>query len=395
MINITDKHDCCGCSACVVACPKQCIAMLEDAEGFLYPEVDAAACVDCGLCEKVCPWLNTPSKRHPQDVVAAKNRNGGDLIDSSSGGVFIALARQVVASGGVVFGAVFDDRWEVVHAQADTVEAVRPMMGSKYVQSRMEDAFASVVAVLRQGRRVLFVGTPCQVAGLNGYLRRGYENLLTVDFLCHGVPSPGVWRRYLRDAFTGRDGRVVITSVEFRNKRKEGWARYNVVVKGRDGGGRGDERELSASVYVDNPFMRGFMADVYLRPSCHQCKCKGGSSRSDLTIADYWGVASLLPDFADDRGVSLVFVNSPKGQSALAMLDIDVCKANIKGAERFNGGFNDTIPERPRRRKFFEATASGADFQTALDRALRVPPYKTALKKLTTMVRKTLSRIVK
>ena len=347
MINITDKHDCCGCSACVAACPKQCIAMLEDAEGFLYPEVDAAACVDCGLCEKVCPWLNTPSKRHPQDVVAAKNRNGGDLIDSSSGGVFIALARQVVASGGVVFGAVFDDRWEVVHAQADTVEAVRPMMGSKYVQSRMEDAFASVVAVLRQGRRVLFVGTPC------------------------------------------------ITSVEFRNKRKEGWARYNVVVKGRDGGGRGDERELSASVYVDNPFMRGFMADVYLRPSCHQCKCKGGSSRSDLTIADYWGVASLLPDFADDRGVSLVFVNSPKGQSALAMLDIDVCKANIKGAERFNGGFNDTIPERPRRRKFFEATASGADFQTALDRALRVPPYKTALKKLTTMVRKTLSRIVK
>ena len=275
MINITDKHDCCGCSACVAACPKQCIAMREDAEGFLYPEVDAAACVDCGLCEKVCPWLNTPSKRHPQDVVAAKNRNGGDLIDSSSGGVFIALARQVVASGGVVFGAVFDDRWEVVHAQADTVEAVRPMMGSKYVQSRMEDAFASVVAVLRQCRRVLFVGTPCQVAGLNGYLRRGYENLLTVDFLCHGVPSPGVWRRYLRDAFTGRDGRVVITSVEFRNKRKEGWARYNVVVKGRDGGGRGDERELSASVYVDNPFMRGFMADVYLRPSCHQCKCKG------------------------------------------------------------------------------------------------------------------------
>ena len=148
-------------------------------------------------------------------------------------------------------------------------------------------------------------------------------------------------------------------------------------------------------MHYNNPYMKGFLADVYLRPSCYQCKCKNGVSHSDLTIADYWGVTSLLPDFADDRGVSLVFVNSPNGQSALARLDIDVCKANIKGAERFNGGFNDTIPERPRRRKFFEATASGADFQTALDRALRVPPYKTALKKLTTMVRKTLSRIVK
>ena len=395
MIHIIDKHDCCGCSACVQKCPKQCISMREDDEGFLYPHVDEAECIGCGLCEAVCPLLNVGEPVDANKVLAAKNRDDGERMASSSGGVFIALAGRVIAEGGVVFGAVFDGNWEVMHAYAETMEGVRPMMGSKYVQSRMEDAFASVVAVLRQGRRVLFVGTPCQVAGLNGYLRRGYENLLTVDFLCHGVPSPGVWRRYLRDAFTGRDGRVVITSVEFRNKRKEGWARYNVVVKGRDGGGRGDERELSASVYVDNPFMRGFMADVYLRPSCHQCKCKGGSSRSDLTIADYWGVASLLPDFADDRGVSLVFVNSPKGQSTLAMLDIDVCKANIKGAERFNGGFNDTIPERPRRRKFFEATASGADFQTALDRALRVPPYKTALKKLTTTVRKTLSRIVK
>ena len=395
MINITDKHDCCGCSACVAACPKQCIAMLEDAEGFLYPEVDAAACVDCGLCEKVCPWLNTPSKRRPQDVVAAKNRNGGDLIDSSSGGVFIALARQVVASGGVVFGAVFDDRWEVVHAQADTVEAVRPMMGSKYVQSRIGETYREAAACLKAGRRVMFVGTPCQIAGLRSYLRKDYEGLLAVDILCHGVPSPAVWRSYLKETFECKDGCAKITSVCFRDKQKEGWARYNVVVRGVTAGGEGAEKELSAAVYVDNPFMKGFMADAYLRPSCHRCRCKHGASGSDLIIADYWGARFAVPDFADDRGVSLVLVNTDKGREALAGLDVDALPTTVKGEERYNGGFDSAGPERPCRRKFFDSMASGAGFHASLARALSVPPYLILYKKITKTVRNIIFRFVK
>ena len=233
MIHIEKKSDCCGCSACVQKCPKQCISLVEDSEGFLYPEVVAAECVGCGLCEKVCPWTNRPEKLQPKEVLAVKNRNDEERMDSSSGGVFVALARETISRGGVVFGAVFDGKWEVRHACAETLEDVRPMMGSKYVQSRVGDSYRQVERYLKEGREVLFVGSPCQVAGLHAYLRKDYPNLLSVDFLCHGVPSPGVWRRYLDETFYSAHRAVagkntvlscslnsmpVITGIEFRDK---------------------------------------------------------------------------------------------------------------------------------------------------------------------------------
>ncbi len=201
MIHIKKKGDCYGCSACVQKCPKQCISLVEDGEGFLYPKVDTVGCIDCGLCEKVCPWINRPEKFPPKEVLAVKNRNETERMASSSGGVFIALAREVIGRGGVVFGAVFDEKWEVKHACAETLEDVRPMMGSKYVQSRIGDSYCQAERFLKAGRKVLFTGSPCQVAGLHAYLRKDYTNLLSVDFLCHGVPSPGVWRQYLGETF--------------------------------------------------------------------------------------------------------------------------------------------------------------------------------------------------
>ena len=141
MINIINKQDCCGCAACVQRCPKHCISLKEDEEGFLYPDVDLDVCIDCHLCEKVCPLINRPKKISPSEVLAVKNRNEGERMASSSGGVFIALAKKIIEQGGVVFGAVFDDNWEVVHTYTETLEGVRPMMGSKYVQSRIENTF--------------------------------------------------------------------------------------------------------------------------------------------------------------------------------------------------------------------------------------------------------------
>lgn len=234
MINIINKKDCCGCAACVQRCPRHCITLKEDEEGFLYPDVDLDACVDCHLCEKVCPLINRPEKICPSEVLAVKNRNEEERMASSSGGVFIALAKKIIEQGGVVFGAVFDDNWEVVHTYTETLEGVRPMMGSKYVQSRMENTFREAETFLKDGRKVLFSGTPCQITGLHNYLRKDYPNLLAVDFLCHGVPSPGVWRRYLEETF-GRSARraaagkntvlssslksmPVITGIEFRDK---------------------------------------------------------------------------------------------------------------------------------------------------------------------------------
>lgn len=199
MINIQDKKDCCGCSACASVCPKHCITMSEDSEGFIYPCVDESVCVDCHLCERVCPIINYGNDREPLAVYAAKNPDESIRMQSSSGGVFTLLAERVIDEGGVVFGATFNDRWEVVHDYVETKEELAKFRGSKYVQSKIGDSYQKAKAFLKNNRKVLFSGTPCQIAGLKKYLRKDYDNLLAVDFICHGVPSPGVFRTYLQE----------------------------------------------------------------------------------------------------------------------------------------------------------------------------------------------------
>lgn len=199
MIFIQDKKECCGCSACASVCPKNCITMSEDSEGFLYPHVDESVCIDCHLCERVCPMINHGKDREPLAVYAAKNSNETIRMQSSSGGIFTLLAERVIDEGGVVFGASFNDRWEVVHDHVETKEELAKFRGSKYVQSKIGDNYRKVKLFLSEGRNVLFSGTPCQISGLKKYLRKDYDNLLAVDFICHGVPSPGVFRTYLQE----------------------------------------------------------------------------------------------------------------------------------------------------------------------------------------------------
>lgn len=402
MIQITDKHDCCGCSACVQSCSCHCITMNEDTEGFVYPEIDKEKCIDCGLCERVCPLIHPAEPIKWKEVLAAKNRNMSERLDSSSGGIFIALARKVIDSGGVVFGAVFDKQWNVVHTYAETLEGVKLMMGSKYVQSDINGTYAVAERFLKDNRTVLFTGTPCQIAGLNSYLRRDYPNLITADFLCHGVPSPGVWQRYLHDSFGGfvyenarpecsevrewPDAITEITGIEFRDKKTCGWHKFNFLVRGMVKN-TGQSVVLQSDIYIDNSFMRGMLSDVYLRPSCYRCKCKNGVSHSDITLADYWGVKTLLPDFADDQGVSLLFVNTAKGRNLLSVLDIEVCQANIKGMELYNGGMNPVLREGKCRSKFFKAYADGKSFAVSLAIALKKPMYAILFVKLRKAVR--------
>lgn len=207
MIDIKEKKECCGCNACAQRCPKSCITMREDSEGFLYPEVDKEICIDCGICEKVCPVMYQGNKRKPLAVYAVKHKNNEIRLSSSSGGVFTALAESVIDEGGVVFGAKFDDNWCVVHSYSETKEGLAAFRGSKYLQSRIGDSFKKVECFLKANRKVLFSGTPCQIAGLKRFLRKEYDNLLTVDFVCHGVPSPGVWREYLNEETARQCGR--------------------------------------------------------------------------------------------------------------------------------------------------------------------------------------------
>lgn len=348
MINIQNKQDCCGCSACVQRCPKQCISLHEDEEGFLYPKVNLDTCVDCGLCEKVCPVIHQAEERIPLEVFAAKNPNEQIRMASSSGGVFTQLAEQTIEAGGVVFGVKWNEHFEAVHAYTESKEGLAAFRGSKYVQSRVGATFKQAENFLKEGRQVLYSGTPCQIAALKLFLRKDYENLLAVDFICHGTPSPGVFRWYLSEEIAkeaarqsgekiqfrsslpipsiakadvlAREQGFAIEDIRFRDKRV-GWKKYSFVLSLKSLSKvttAGEKNSVSLSYTLDkHAFMRGFLKDLYLRPSCHACPAKSGKSGADITLGDYWGIQSLMPELDDDRGVSALTVNTEKGKQAL------------------------------------------------------------------------------
>lgn len=340
MINIIDKNDCVGCNACVQRCPKQCINIHEDEQGFIYPTVDLNLCIQCNLCEKVCPVINQAEPREPIETFAAKNPDDKVRMASSSGGIFYALAKKIIEDGGVVFGAKFNEQWEVVHDYTETLEGIKAFQGSKYVQSRIGDTFLQAEEFLKAGRKVMFTGTPCQIAALGLFLRKDYgEQLLRVDVVCHGVPSPLVWREYLKyitrpkgasagknTVFSSLKETPVITGISFRDKRL-GWEKYgfSVRVAASQASGKNsvfqsvntdkEEQELLFETLDKNIFMQGFLKNLYLRPSCYACPTKRLKSGSDITLADFWGIRGIDSEAHDNQGVSLILVNTPKGIS--------------------------------------------------------------------------------
>lgn len=353
MINIKEKHDCCGCSACTQVCPKQCISFNEDSEGFRYPLVNKELCVDCGMCEKVCPVINQSNERKPLKVLAAKNPNEEIRIKSSSGGIFTMLAEKVIKEGGVVFGAKFNQDWEVIHDFTETIDGISAFRGSKYVQSFIGDNYSKVEAFLKEGKKVLFSGTPCQIAGLKLFLRKEYDNLLLVDFVCHGVPSPLVWRMYLKElvasiatknsVFTAyKPENIKIEDIQFRDKEK-GWKKYSFLLKLSATQGAEKNTVFFLETLDKNMFMRGFLSDLYLRPSCYKCPSKSLKSGSDITIADYWGIENVIPEFDDDKGVSLVLINTIKGENLYNLLNINNIVSDYKDALKYNSAIEKSI----------------------------------------------------
>lgn len=362
MINILNKIDCVGCNACVQRCPKQCIAMHADEQGFLYPIVDHDLCIECGLCEKVCPVINQEESRKPLNVYAAKTTDPEVLMTSSSGGIFFELAQYIIKEmQGVVFGARLDKNMEVVHDYAETIERIKAFQGSKYVQSRIADNFNKAEAFLKAGRKVMFTGTPCQIAGLRRFLRKDYgTQLITVDVVCHGVPSPLVWQDYLQyitrpkrtsvgknTVFVSLKERPVITGISFRDKRL-GWEKFGFSVRvtateesGENSGFQSgkhqkhEEHELLFEPLDKNLFMQGFLHDLYLRPSCYECPVKCGKSHSDITLADFWGIASHHPKVYNHNGVSLVLINTPNGANLLDAVTVE--KWSMTYAEALSG----------------------------------------------------------
>lgn len=342
---LKEKIKCNGCSVCAAVCPKNCITMTPDELGFLYPQVDENLCINCGLCEKACPVFNGSEPETTPKAYAVKNIRENIRMQSSSGGVFTAVAEKILADGGVVFGAAFNDDFKAVeHIPVETGEGLRKLRGSKYVQSRIGDSYEKAKRELEKGRKVLFTGTPCQIGGLLSFLKKDYENLFTQDIICHGVPSPSVWGKYveLREEKAG----AKTTFASFRAKNT-GWVKFSMLMKFENG------KEYTQPL-SDDLFVLGFLKNIYLRSSCYDCAFKTIYRQADITLADFWGVWNLHPEMHDDKGTSLVITNSEKGECLINSIanQLEIIETDVSEAVKFNSAAENSVPHNAQREQF-------------------------------------------
>lgn len=300
---------CTGCHACASICPKKCIVMKDAGEGFLFPVIDLESCVQCGRCKNVCPVLHEQKKSTHTQAFAMKSRDENERKNSTSGGVFSLIAKRVIDEGGIVYGAAYDENFSVRHISVEDDGRLTFLQGAKYVQSTIGTTFMEIEKELKRGRQVLFSGTPCQCVGLKAFLGKEYDNLLTVDLICHGVPSPKVWQTYI-DYRSGKEnnGKRPV-KINMRSKAS-GWSKYSAEFDYGEG-------NITRVQNNQDLFIRAFIGNICLRGSCSDCAAKGVERCTDLTLGDYWGVWNQHPEFDDNKGVSIVFVHSEKGKNAL------------------------------------------------------------------------------
>ena len=346
-----NRADCSGCSACANICPKNAITMTRDDEGFAYPKIDRTLCIKCGKCDATCPALNFKAKTVETLPLtfAATYDNKKILRHSSSGGMFTALSEIVLGSGGIVFGVGFDKNWRVIHTAAKNLDELENLRGSKYVQSQIGDVYRQVKDALKS-KKVLFSGVSCQCAGLKSFLGGDHENLLTVDVICHGVPSPALWESYIDELSYAHD----IAHVNFRDKRN-GWDPVNVSINFSD-------QSHTFNKISDNFYTRFFMRNLSLRPSCSSCKFRFPNGQSDLSLGDAWGVKNFAPDMFDNRGVSIVFIHTDKGKKFFEQLTLKKKAVDFVDAVKSNKLFITPTPADSRREEFFFNLSESKDW---------------------------------
>lgn len=347
MLEIISKDKCCGCFACYNVCPKNCISMRKDKEGFLYPFIDTKKCINCGLCEKSCPEiLGVKANVSKKKTYAVINKDERIRLNSSSGGFFSLLATEILNNGGVVFGAAMSEDCKTVeHIKIESLDLLEKLRGSKYVQSYIGDTYRQAKQFLENGRKVLFVGTPCQISGLYKFLDKEYFELVTCDFICHGVPSPLVWEKYVK-LIEGKNSSK-LKRVFFRNK-KYGWKRFSLKFEFADG-------SVHSQILHKDLYLRGFRADLYLRPSCYNCTFKGLERNSDITLGDLWGAGKITPDLDDDKGISLVVVNSQKGSEIFKRVKqyAEIREVDLELAVKYNSAAVSSVKEPTLKRNNF------------------------------------------
>lgn len=350
MIRLCSEIDCTGCSACFNICGRDAISMKPDEKGFLRPLIDNARCVECGLCMKVCPILNEHDIKKPEHQEALKGwaKDNEIVSNSSSGGVFTLLAQKVLYENGSVYGASFDaESWNLRHIRIDSLEDLPQLQGSKYLQSDIHKTYRQARADLVAGRKVIFVGTPCQIAGLHFVLQhKEYPNLLTVDLVCHGVPSPMIFRHYVD--YLNQQENSELVKYSFREKYWC-WTRYNSLAIFKSGSKRRGKWE-------EDPYMRGFLRELFLRDSCHNCRFANMNRQGDITLADYWAYTRKPGEQRNrERGCSLILMNTDKGRDSIANIKQEVISypLSIEEASLGNQALHHCFPKNPQSEAFW------------------------------------------
>lgn len=352
-ITLKNKAHCSGCTACQQICPENSIAMVEDNEGFLYPHVDSKTCIECGLCEKVCPvFKEKPQEEMPKEGWILQNKDEKVLEKSTSGGALTLVAQEILKDKGFVYGCAFDEKFDAVHVRITDSSDLWKLRGSKYVQSFLDDSFGKIKADLKADRKVLFIGTPCQVEGLISFLRKPYENLFTVDFVCRGVPSPMIWRKhreYLSDKYKSK-----INYASFREKTY-GYNSGSIVV-GFENGKKSIENTLTD--YMEKSFFDGLIS----RPICYECPFKTLKRKSDLTVFDGWHYGELTGKADDNKGHTIALVQSDRGKEMIEKISpyTELINIDTEKALKLDGRImTQCAPAHPKRQEYFEKINQG------------------------------------
>lgn len=366
MLKINNKTDCCGCNACYNICPQNAISMIEDEKGFKYPVIDREKCINCGLCEKVCPILNKQIIKREQVAYAIKNNDEEIRKNSSSGGVFYLLAKYFIENHGIVCGASFNKDFGVEHICIDNESEIEKLMTSKYIQSDIGSSYTKVKKYLDDGKLVLFTGTPCQIEGLITYLCKDYTNLYTQDIICHGVPSPKIWKRYLEyiEETNNIDGKPI--EVNFR-KKSPSWNAYNLNII------YNSKKSYNCN-HSNDKYMKLFLKNYIIRDSCFDCKFKKYERISDITLADFWGINQIIPNMEDDKGTSLVIAHTEKGKELIKKVsnNCQVISTNLDKAIKYNSSYIESAPM-PKNREMFFKDIEKIGFEKAIDKYTKKP----------------------
>lgn len=371
------KKNCNGCGVCALVCPKKCIKMIEDSEGFLYPEINEEECIHCNKCSKLCSNFNDKNIVDEKAYISI-NKSEKELNHSSSGGIFFVIAKYVIKNNGVVFGVTYNDKLEVVHECSDTIEGCKKFCGSKYVRSDLQNSYIEAKEFLDNGRMVLFTGTACQLSGLKKFLNKNYENLILCEILCHANPSPKVFKLYIKNIEKNRNKHV--KTICFRSK-ENGWKNQTPIIKYTDG-----------TKEEENSYFRAFVSEMINRPSCYNCKFATPRRITDFTIADFWGIEKVNNSIDTKNGVSLFTVNSIKGKKILQLIKNEMIleEVDYNLACSFNHYHN--VKEHKNRDKFFSELSCGIinenNIIKYLNKYTKIKLHKRILRKLRSIMKR-------